>query len=169
MTSRRIHVVGRKNCGKTTLVCELVRELTARGLRVGTIKHTHHEHELDTPGKDSWKHRQAGATAVGILSAGLSAVFFPNDRSQSLDEDGKYGLLDRTMQDFDLTVVEGDLHTTAPRIEVWRAECDQPPYAQDDPGICCVVTDDDCPALYDRQIPRESVSGVADLVLSLLR
>ena len=169
MTGRRIHVVGRKNCGKTTLVCELVEELTARGLRVGTIKHTHHEHELDTPGKDSWKHRQAGASAVGILSAGLSAVFFPNDRVENPNDDIKYRFLDQTMQEFDLTVVEGDLHTTAPRIEVWRSECGQPPYAQGDPDICCVVTDDDCPALTDRRIPRDSVEGIADVVLSLLR
>ena len=61
---RRLHVLGRKNHGKTTLVAELVAELTRRGWRIGTIKHTHHHHELDTPGKDSWMHRQAGAREV---------------------------------------------------------------------------------------------------------
>ena len=73
----RIHIVGRRNSGKTTLVCELVAALTKRGYRVATIKHTHHHHELDTPGKDSWHHREAGAAAVGILSPRMTAMFFP--------------------------------------------------------------------------------------------
>ena len=62
-------MIGRKNSGKTTLVSELVTEFTARGYRVGTIKHTHHQHELDVPGKDSYRHREAGAAIVGIISS----------------------------------------------------------------------------------------------------
>ena len=58
---RRIHIIGRKNSGKTTLVVELVQQLSAMGKRVATIKHTHHRHELDVPGKDSYRHREAGA------------------------------------------------------------------------------------------------------------
>ena len=65
----RIHIIGRKNHGKTQLVVELVEEFSLRGLRVGTIKHTHHDHELDTPGKDSHRHRSAGAAVVVIDSA----------------------------------------------------------------------------------------------------
>ncbi len=57
--SRRIHIVGRKNSGKTTLIVELVSHLTNLDYRVGTIKHTHHHHELDTPGKDSFRHCEA--------------------------------------------------------------------------------------------------------------
>jgi len=69
-----IHIVGRKNAGKTTLVCDLIAALTQQGLRVATVKHTHHQHELDVPGKDSWRHREAGAAAVGILSPGMVAM-----------------------------------------------------------------------------------------------
>ena len=60
----RIHVVGRRNHGKTTLLVELVEELCRRGLRVGTLKHSSHTHELDTPGKDSHRHRLAGLNAA---------------------------------------------------------------------------------------------------------
>jgi len=74
---RRLHIVGRKNSGKTTFIVELVRYFTSSGLRIGTIKHTHHQHELDTPGKDSHRHREAGAQVVGILSRAMSAVFLP--------------------------------------------------------------------------------------------
>ena len=70
---KRLHIVGRKNSGKTTLIVDLVRHLTALGHRVGTIKQTHHQHELDTPGNDSHRHRQAGAAAVGIVSPALHA------------------------------------------------------------------------------------------------
>ena len=81
---KRIHIVGRKNSGKTTLVADLVAHLTANGHRVGTIKHTHHQHELDTPGKDSHRHREAGAAVVGILCPGMTAVFRPApDRQRS--------------------------------------------------------------------------------------
>ena len=65
----RLHIVGRRNAGKTTLVCELIAAIQDRGFRVATVKHTHHNHELDTPGKDSFRHRQAGAAAVGIRPA----------------------------------------------------------------------------------------------------
>jgi molybdopterin-guanine dinucleotide biosynthesis protein MobB len=73
---KRLHVIGGKNHGKTTLVVELVKEFSRRGISVGTIKHTHHQHELDVPGKDSYRHRMAGAAAVGILSPSMSALFF---------------------------------------------------------------------------------------------
>ena len=74
---RRIHIIGRKNSGKTSLVVRLVEYYRTAGYRVGTIKHTHHHHELDTPGKDSFRHRQAGASAVGILAPTMNAVFWP--------------------------------------------------------------------------------------------
>ncbi|MDC0936360.1 molybdopterin-guanine dinucleotide biosynthesis protein MobB, partial [Pirellulales bacterium] len=64
----RVHIVGRKNHGKTTLIVELIGELRGRGLRVAAIKHTSHAHDLDTPGKDSHRHGEAGAAVVGILS-----------------------------------------------------------------------------------------------------
>jgi molybdopterin-guanine dinucleotide biosynthesis protein MobB len=61
---KRLHIIGGKNHGKTMLVVELVQEFARRGIPVGTIKHTHHHHEVDVPGKDSHRHRLAGAAAA---------------------------------------------------------------------------------------------------------
>lgn len=140
LMTRRIHIVGRKNSGKTTLVCDLVRELTARGLKVATVKHTHHHHELDTPGKDSYKHHEAGAAGVGILSPKMTALFIPTQREERGDE--RYSQFEVQFADCDLILVEGDLQATAPRIEVWRSVVSESPYAANDPAIAAVVSDD---------------------------
>ncbi len=74
---RLIHIVGRRNHGKTTLIVDLVEEYARRGIAVGTIKHSSHAHELDTPGKDSYRHRQAGAAAAAVITAELLGVWLP--------------------------------------------------------------------------------------------
>ena len=139
---KRIHIVGRKDHGKTTLVAELVREFSARGRCVGTIKHTHHQHELDTPGKDSHLHRIAGAKSVGILSPSMSAVFLPQ-----CDRDGgkadRYAQILPLMTNCDFILVEGDSQTKAPKIEVWRAEMGTPALASEDPSILAIVSNDE--------------------------
>jgi len=137
---RRVHIVGRKNSGKTTLIVDLVQYFTSAGFRVGTIKHTHHRHELDTPGKDSHRHRQAGAQVVGILSQGLSAVFLPV--AAQLDRTDRYAALAPSFADCDLVLVEGDSATSVAKIEVWRAATKSEPLAQSDASIRAVVTDD---------------------------
>lgn len=137
---KRIHIVGRKNSGKTTLIAELVAHLTARGCRVGTIKHTHHHHELDTPGKDSHRHREAGAEVVGILSPGMSAVFRP--ATGDSDRAERYADMAPLFSDCDLVLVEGDLQTTATKVEVWRAATAPQPIAREVESIIAVVTDD---------------------------
>lgn len=136
----RIHIIGRKNSGKTTLIVELVEELTARGYVVGTIKHTHHRHDFDVPGKDSHRHRTAGASVVGLMGPGMSAVFLPTRTTNTSDRD--YDALLPMFAACDLLLVEGDAQTTEPKIEVWRAATGTEPMAADDPTILAVVTDD---------------------------
>jgi molybdopterin-guanine dinucleotide biosynthesis adapter protein len=136
---KRVHVIGRKNHGKTRLVTELVRHLAKRGWRVGTIKHTHHQHELDTPGKDSWQHRQSGSIRVGVLSHQLSAVFLPVNGAA--DSEDRYNEIAPLYSDCDLVIVEGNVAATAPKIEVWREELGTDPIYQNDPGVEVVVTD----------------------------
>jgi molybdopterin-guanine dinucleotide biosynthesis protein MobB len=137
---KRIHIVGRKNSGKTTLITELVEHLTARGCRVGTIKHTHHHHELDTPGKDSHRHREAGAAVVGILSPGMSAVFRP--ATGGSDRGERYADIAPLFSNCDIVLVEGDLQSTATKVEVWRAATAPHPIAREVDSITAVVTDD---------------------------
>jgi molybdopterin-guanine dinucleotide biosynthesis protein B len=158
----RIHIVGRKNAGKTTLVCELVRELSRRGFRVATVKHTHHNHELDTPGKDSHQHRASGAAGVGILSPHMAAAFVPSPKD---DADG-YACFNIMFNSCDVILVEGDLQTAAPKIEVWRATTDAPPYATDDETMAAVVTDDAATVCCDI-LPRCTLEAVTARVLEL--
>jgi molybdopterin-guanine dinucleotide biosynthesis protein B len=161
----RIHVVGRKNSGKTTLIVELITELTARGLHVGSAKHTHHHHELDVSGKDSFLHRQAGAAPVAILSPGMTAVFRPNDSGQSSDG---YDWVEPLFRDCDLLLVEGDSRTAAMKIEVWRAVCDTAPMANADPAILAVVSDEE-PPVRQAVWPRTGIANLANRVLELAR
>ena len=170
-TPTRIHIVGKKNSGKTTLVCELVAELIGRGLRVATVKHTHHHHELDTPGKDSHQHREAGAVAVGILSPRMTAVFVPTDGSES--GDGRYLRFETQFADCDLILVEGDLQSTATRLEVWRSVISEQPYAATDRAIAAVISDD-AASLCERADgievpvwPRSDVGEIANQILIL--
>jgi len=148
----RIHIVGRRNSGKTTLVCDLVRELTSRGIRVATIKHTHHNHELDTPGKDSWNHREAGAVGVGILSPHMLAAFVPSDRSEHTTAD--YDQLNTMFPNCDLLIVEGDLHAEGVKLEVWRADVSEKPYAVERQDIQAVISDD--PVESNQEVWRRS-------------
>jgi len=162
---QRIHVIGRKNHGKTQLVVELVEEFRRRGLRVGTIKHTHHRHELDTPGKDSHRHRTAGAQVVGILSPSMSAVFLPAEDAFS-DED-RYTAMAPLFSDCDLVVVEGDSQTSWPKVEVWRAMSQTAPLSAEDSSILAVVTDDR-PPVSTTVLPRGDVPRLAEWLLERL-
>ncbi|MFO0998897.1 MAG: molybdopterin-guanine dinucleotide biosynthesis protein B [Planctomycetaceae bacterium] len=163
----RVHIVGRKNSGKTTLVCELVREFKSRGIRVATIKHTHHHHELDTPGKDSHLHREAGAAGVGILSPQMTAMFVPSDRE--LRGERRYEQFESLFADSRLILVEGDLQSTAHRVEVWRSVVSEEPYAAKDLAISAVISDDSVCGLSCPVWPRNSVRNVADRILDLMQ
>ncbi len=157
----RIHIVGRKNSGKTALIVELVDRLTTQGLRVGTIKNTHHQHELDTPGKDSFRHRQAGAHAVGILSPNMNAVFWPQNKVDSVcSRDSRYDLFQSLMQDCDLLLVEGGSSSSAPKLEVWRSESETVPISEHDVSIKAMVTDDE----LSTRIPIFQRSNLSNLV-----
>jgi molybdopterin-guanine dinucleotide biosynthesis adapter protein len=161
-----VHVVGRKNHGKTTLVAELVACLSQRGMRVGTIKNCHRDHELDTPGKDSQLHRKAGAHTVAAVTPSLIALF------QRRDETADHYL--RLAPEFaacDLVVIEGDVHGPGPKIEVWRAFLDTPPLAQERSDISAVVTNEEAqlPSLHHETpvLQRDTIDAVADLVIAL--
>jgi molybdopterin-guanine dinucleotide biosynthesis protein MobB len=160
-----LHIIGRKNSGKTTLIVELIREFTVRGYSVGTIKHTHHRHELDTPGKDSHRHRHAGASVVGILSPAMNAVFWPN--RPWLSSRNRYDEFAGMFAGCDLVLVEGDAGANAPKIEVWRAASGTKPLAATDETVTALITDD--PPAIDIPVWRRSdVPHLADKLLQLM-
>jgi len=111
-----ISIVGKSNSGKTTLLERLIAELKRRGYRVGTIKHDVHGFDIDRPGKDSWRHAQAGSDVVVIASPNRLALIRRLERELSLDEVARY------FSDVDIILTEGYKRGDKPKIEVSRRE-----------------------------------------------
>lgn len=112
--------IGYQNSGKTTLVEKVIAELTARGLRVGSIKHHgHHRFDIDVPGKDSWRHAEAGSHHVGLICANRYAEYADTDQEFPLD-----GLLAR-YTDVDVVIVEGYKTAGLPNVVVARSGVDR--------------------------------------------
>jgi len=112
-----VSIVGESDSGKTTLIEKLIAELTGRGIRVATIKHNRHGFEIDHEGKDSWRHKQAGAVATVIASPGRIAVIEDTPRDYDLAE-----IRDRYIKDADIILAEGYKFNPHPKIEVFRTE-----------------------------------------------
>ncbi len=120
MTQKRkipvVSIVGRSNTGKTTLIEKMIRELTARGYRVATIKHNLHGFDIDHPGKDSWRHREAGARLTVLASPKKVALIRDVVRDYTIDE-----IRSRYVEDADIIIVEGYKENDFPKIEVFRS------------------------------------------------
>jgi len=132
----RVHIVGRKNHGKTQLIFELIEEFARRGLRVGSIKHSPHAHELDHPGKDSHRHRRAGAHPSAVVTSDLIDVF---QRREGADF---YRQLGPAFQDCELMLVEGDFDGPGLKVEVWRQAIGGPCLANGRSDISAIISDD---------------------------
>lgn len=130
-------VAGWKNSGKTTLVERLVAEITARGRSVSTLKHAHHVFDVDRPGKDSWRHREAGARQVLVASRARWALM---TELRDAPEPPLAELLAR-LSPVDLVLVEGYKRDRHPKIEVRRAETAQSLIAASDPTVEAIATD----------------------------
>ncbi len=156
------HIIGGKNQGKTMLAVELIEEFTRRGLRVGSVKHSSHKHELDTPGKDSHRLRMAGANPSCIISGRLHATYMePSPQEASYEQ--CFPFLERC----DLIVVENDKSAKGFKVEVWRKEGGTPPLALERDDVKAVITDD--PIDFSAEIwPRGDIARLADLALELL-
>lgn len=139
---KTLGISGWSGCGKTTLIVALIPRLRARGWSVSTLKHAHHDVDLDTPGKDTWRHRQAGAQEV-ILATGRRWVLLHELREAP--EPSVAELL-TYLQPVDLVLVEGWKRGAYPKLEVWRPVDDAPPpHFADDPSIIAVA----CPTPFD--------------------
>lgn len=112
-----LSIVGRSNSGKTTLIEKLITELVRRGCRVATIKHNRHGFEIDHEGKDSWRHKQAGACTTVIASPRRVALVEDVGRDMDIAE-----LAARYIRDVDIILVEGFKRNPYPKIEINRSE-----------------------------------------------
>ena len=157
-------IVGWKNNGKTTLVERLVRHLSAAGWRVSTVKHAHHEVDLDEPGKDTWRHRQAGAREVVLATARRWAVIHElrEEPEPPLD-----ALLAR-MTPVDLVLVEGFKRFPHPKLEVHRRARGTPLLAREDPTIVALATDAPFPDLALPQLGLDDIEGITGFILDRL-
>ena len=129
-----ISIVGRSQSGKTTLIEKLIPVLKRRGYKIGTIKHSHHIFDFDKTGKDSWRHKDAGAETVIIASPGKIAMV-KNDYQGSLDS------LQQFFGDLDLVITEGYKKEDKPKIEVVRAARHAEVLLKKDKHLVAVVSD----------------------------
>jgi molybdopterin-guanine dinucleotide biosynthesis protein B len=155
-----IGLAGWSGAGKTTLIAKLLPALIAQGLRVSTIKHAHHAFDLDKPGKDSWVHRQSGASEVLIASGRRWALMH---ELRGDDEPDLLELLDK-LSHADLVLVEGFKSEPYPKIEIHRAANGKPALFPDDRTIIGIATD----AAVSTSLPivhLDDVDGIATMVL----
>jgi molybdopterin-guanine dinucleotide biosynthesis protein MobB len=129
-----VSIVGRSESGKTTLIEGLIPEFRHRGYKIGTIKHTHHAPDIDQSGKDSARHRAAGAQTVILASSGQIAMI-KSAPSESIAD------LIRYFDDVDLLLTEGYKREKTPKIEILRAAVHTELLCRDDPMLIAVATD----------------------------
>ncbi|MGA9252038.1 MAG: molybdopterin-guanine dinucleotide biosynthesis protein B [Roseobacter sp.] len=154
-------IVGWKNAGKTGLMERLVAEICGRGFSVSTVKHAHHVFDVDQPGKDSYRHRTAGATEVLLASRKRYALMH---ELRDEDEPELEALLAK-LAPVDLVLIEGYKRDAHPKVEAFRAETKNPLIATDDPTIKAIASD--TPMEIDRPVfDLNDTVAIADFILS---
>ncbi|HSG37264.1 MAG TPA: molybdopterin-guanine dinucleotide biosynthesis protein B [Paracoccaceae bacterium] len=155
-------VTGWKNAGKTTLVERLVTEISGRGLTVSTIKHAHHSADIDEPGRDSFRHREAGAREVILATPDRWALMH---ELRGAPEPKIEDLIAR-LAPVDLVLIEGFKRAPHPKIEAHREEMGHPLMANENPTIRAVASDI---SHIDVTVPvfdLDDIRGIADFILS---
>lgn len=164
-----ISIVGLSGSGKTTLLERLIRELKWRGLRVGTIKHSSHPHPMDMPGKDSWRHKEAGAERT--LFVGPTTLQYVADLEEEPTPKSLAGLY---MSGLDIVLVEGFLTEEGEKIEVVRSERSERPICKPGDsegtvgGLIAVMSDLDARALGEPGVDvldLDDIEGLANLIM----
>lgn len=160
MSVRYVSFVGRSNCGKTTLITRLIPILSRHNLRIGSIKHTHHQAEFDKPGKDSWMHRSAGSQQVLLLSHDQLALYTDRPPNLSLAE-----AVQRWFGDFDLVISEGFKSEPGLKIEVYRQASGKTPLYPDPAMEIAAVVRDGGPGTDLTCFDFDQVEALADWIL----
>ena len=154
-------ITGWKNSGKTTLMERLVDHVTARGFTVSTVKHAHHSFDVDHPGKDSFRHRTAGARQVLLASRNRWALM------HELRGEPEPALEDLLAQlaPVDLVLVEGYKRDRHPKVEAHRAATGQPLIAREDASVRAVASDTPVAGLMVPVLDLDDTAGIADFIL----
>lgn len=150
-----VSIVGRSNSGKTTLLEKLIAELVRRGYKVATIKHDVHGFEIDQEGKDSWRHKRAGAHTVVISSPQKIALIRDVDHDAELTE-----LREKYIRDVDIILSEGFKRNSQPKIEVFRQELSQDLLCQKEDNLIAIASD----KLFQIGVPCFDINDACGLV-----
>jgi molybdopterin-guanine dinucleotide biosynthesis adapter protein len=158
---------GYSGAGKTTLIEQLIPRFTRKGLRVSLIKHAHHSFDIDKPGKDSYRHREAGASEVMLVSTRRWALLHElrDEQEPSLDEQ-----LSR-MTHCDLILVEGFKTSPIPKIEVYRPALGKPRFRDEHMNIIALACDTTIPAADSATVPQLDLNNpdeIASFILDYL-
>jgi molybdopterin-guanine dinucleotide biosynthesis protein B len=151
-------IAGRSGSGKTSLLERLIPEFKKRGLRVGTIKHHHGDFDIDHPGKDSWRHKKAGAEKTVVSSPTRIGLVMDVDHDYKPDE------LIPFLNEMDIILVEGYKEEDLPKVEIFRPEIHDTPLFLKDPGLIAVMTNSRL-ATGVPVLGLDDVTGLADLLV----
>jgi molybdopterin-guanine dinucleotide biosynthesis protein B len=154
-------LAGWSGAGKTTLLAKLIPELIRRGVTVSTLKHAHHAFDVDQPGKDSYIHREAGATEVMVASANRWVLMH---ELRGTPEPGSAELI-RHMQPVDLLLIEGFKREAHDKLEVYRAANGKPLLAPEDPRVVAILADGPVPGTGLPVLDLNDVAAVADFAM----
>jgi molybdopterin-guanine dinucleotide biosynthesis protein B len=155
-------LAGWSGAGKTSLLVRLLPELVGRGLRVSTMKHAHHAFDVDTPGKDSFEHRQAGATEVLVTSEKRWALMHEHRGAPEAEMEG----LVARMTPVDLLLIEGFKHHAHDKLEVFRRGVGKPLLCVSDPRVVAVASDGAVPEARVPVIDLGDTRAIADFIVA---
>lgn len=167
---KAVHIVGHQGCGKTTLMVDLIKELANEGYEVGTLKHSTHDHELDKKGKDSHRHRTAGAALSSIMTANMTALYLPRKA-----DDSPKSLIEKYYQNIDILLIEGWIKGPFNKIETWSVAVKKDPLYFNIKKVACIVSQE-MPTLEKRiekekekpvLIQRNNIKEITNFILSL--
>jgi molybdopterin-guanine dinucleotide biosynthesis adapter protein len=158
MSTRVIGLAGWSGSGKTTLITKVIPVLAGRGLKVATVKHAHHDFDIDQPGKDSWLHRAAGASEVMVASSRRWALIH---ELQGEPEPALQDILAK-LSAADLIIIEGFKRHAHPKLEVHRAATGKPLLYPDDDCIVAIASDEPLPQAPLPVLLLDDIEGIAN-------
>ncbi len=157
---RIIGLAGWSGSGKTTLLTKVIPVLVGRGLKIATVKHAHHEFDLDRPGKDSWLHREAGASEVVVASSRRWALIH---ELRDEPEPPLAGLLAK-LGPADLVIIEGFKRHAHPKLEIYRASVGKPFLHPNDDCIVAIASDTALPRAPLPVLMLADIEAIADVL-----
>lgn len=154
-------IAGWSGSGKTTLLVKVLPELTGRGFAVSTMKHTHHDFDIDRPGKDSHEHRMAGAIEVMVASSARWALLHELRGAAEPDME----TLIARMAPVDLLLIEGFKFHRHPKLEIFRPAIGKPMLCADDKSVVAMASDETISGIAIPRFDMNDAAGIADFIV----